>query len=372
MQSTRQFPKTIVGFDPGTTAGLAVLNLNGEVLLLKSLRHWNKSSIIMEIVSISTPVLIATDRSEPPKAVKELAQSLNLTIFQIGKEEFLEDKKKMVEEFAFKKGLKIEDEHQASALYAALKAFNSFKNEFMNIESSVAKKIEDFKNILIEEVKSDLIKGIPPERSIKERLSQASSKTTDTSVIEQLRKQLLEERRKVEALTLRLESLKEDMRKMTEKKPEVRTEQKTMVSFTPAGIRLASLDEFLKKKEPGLSEQVEVDVFEELTCKKAKSEVKNMIVATKRLKGDLVKIFKALSSKNVSLLVIDTEALEEEVIEEAASRGIIVCELKDLPMEIVGDKICVKRSDVRNLLNKKKSTLTSALLKRLGDNGLVE
>lgn len=367
MQSIRQFPKTIVGFDPGTTAGLAVLNLNGEVLLLKSLRHWSKSSIIMEMVSTGTPVLIATDKSEPPKAVKELAQSLNLTIFQIEKEESLEDKKKMVEEYAFKKGLKIEDEHQASALYAALKAFNSFKNEFMNIELNVVKKIEDFKNILIEEVKSDLIRGIPPDRSIKERLSQTSIKTVeDTSVIEQLRKQLLEERRRVEALTLRLESLKEDMKKMSEKKPEVRVEQKTTVSFIPAGIRITSLDDVLKKQESGLSEQVEVDVFEELTCKKAKNEVKNMIVATKRLKGDITKIFKTLSSKNVRVLIMDTEALEGEIVEEAASHGIIICELKELPLEIVGDKIYVNRRDVRSLLDKKKNMLTSALLKRLG------
>ncbi|MBO3770145.1 MAG: DUF460 domain-containing protein [Thermoproteota archaeon] len=370
MQSTKQFPKTIVGFDPGTTAGLAVLNLNGEVLLLKSLRHWNKSSIIMEMINTGTPVLIATDKSEPPKAVKELAQSLNLTIFQIEREESLEDKKRMVEEFAFKKGLKIEDEHQASALYAALKAFNSFKNEFANIELSVAKKIEDFKNILIEEVKSDFIKGIPPDRSIRERLSQTSIKTTDTSIIEQLRKQLLEERRRVEALTLRLESLREDMKKMSEKKPEVRIEQKTTVSFVPSGIRITSLDDVLKKQESGLSEQVEVDVFEELTCKKVKNEVKNVIVAAKRLKGDLTKIFKTLSSKNVSILIMDTEALEGEIVEEAASHGIIICELRELPLEIVGDKIYVNRRDIKNLLDKKRDMLTSALLKRLGYSGL--
>ncbi|MBO3839857.1 MAG: DUF460 domain-containing protein [Thermoproteota archaeon] len=370
MQTHKRFQKTIVGFDPGTTAGLAVMNLNGEVILLKSLRHWSKRNIMMEMLSTGTPVLIATDRSEAPRAVRELAQSLSLPVFQLEKEEPLEGKSRMVEEFASKKGLKIEDDHQASALYAALKAFNSFKNEFMNIEASVEKKIEEFKNMLIEEVKSDLIKGIPPERSIRERLSQTVVQSTDADVIEQLRKQLLEERKRVEVLTLKLEGLREDMKKMVERKSVEKVESKTTVRFTPAGIRVTTLDSVLKKQEPGLGERVEVDVFEELTCKKAKSEVKNPVVAAKRLKGDLVKIFKALSSKGVGVLVMDVEELEDGLVEEAAGHGVVICELKNLPMELLNGKLYVKRSDIKSLLESRRNVLTSAMFKRLSDNTL--
>ncbi|MCX8184016.1 MAG: DUF460 domain-containing protein, partial [Crenarchaeota archaeon] len=65
---SKRLPKTIIGFDPGTTAGLAVINLSGELLLLKSLRHWNRSSIILEALSVGDPILIATDRAEAPRA----------------------------------------------------------------------------------------------------------------------------------------------------------------------------------------------------------------------------------------------------------------------------------------------------------------
>ncbi|MCS7138475.1 MAG: hypothetical protein NZ873_00245, partial [Crenarchaeota archaeon] len=141
-------------------------------------------------------------------------------------------------------------------------------------------------------------------------------------------------------------------------------------SFVPGGTRLTSLDSVLKKQESILSEQVEVDVFEELTCKKAKNEVKSTIVAAKRLKGDPVKVFKALSSRGVSILVMDTEALEEEVVEEAASNGVILCELKNLPIELIGDRLYVRRSDIRSLVDKRRSMLTSAILKRLSDIAL--
>lgn len=359
-------PKIIVGLDPGTTTGLAILNLNGELILLKSLRHWGRSEIILEILNNGNPVLIATDRSEAPRAVKELAQALSLILFTPEREDTLENKSSIISEFTSKTGVKVEDEHQASALYAALKAFNSFKNDFKNIELSVERKMSDFKSILIEEVKSDLIRGIPPERSIRERLTQTPVQSVDTMLVDQLRKQLLEERRRVEVLTLRLESLRSELRKSESKKPvEKEGEHQSIISFTPGGSRLTSLNGLLKDQETGLGEHIQVDVFTELTSKKAKNEVKNSVVAAKTLKGDPSKIFRALSSKNVKIMILDAYTIEEELIEEAARQGILLCEIKSLPLEKKGEDLYVRRSDVKNLLNKRRSLLTTALLDRL-------
>ncbi|MEM3029656.1 MAG: DUF460 domain-containing protein [Thermoproteota archaeon] len=366
MQASKHPPKTIVGLDPGTTTGLAILNLNGEVILLKSLRHWSRSEIILEILNNGNPVLIATDRFEAPRAVKELAQALSLTLFTPEKEDTLENKSTIISEFTSKTGVKVEDEHQASALYAALKAFNSFKNDFKDIELSVERRIGDFKSILIEEVKSDLIRGIPPERSIRERLTPTPVQSVDTTLVEQLRKQLLEERRKVEVLTLKLENLRSELRKTESRKPaEKEGEPQSIISYTPAGSRLTSLNGLLKERETGLGEHIQVDVFTELTSKKAKNEVKNSVVAAKNLKGDPSKIFRTLSSKDVKIMILDVDAVEEELTEEAARQGILLCEMKNVPLEKKGEELYVRRSDVKNLLNKRRSLLTTALLDRL-------
>lgn len=357
--------KTIVGFDPGTTVGLAILSLSGELLLLKSLRHWSRSEIILEILNSGAPVLVATDRSEAPRAVKELAQSLSLTLFTPEKEDTLENKNSIISEFAFKTGVKVEDEHQASALYAALKAYNSFKNEFRNIELLVERRVSGFKNVLAEEVKSDLIRGIPPERSIRERLAQTTVQSVDSNLIEQLRKQLLEERRRVEVLMLRLESLRSELSKTTVRKPEKEAEAQGTISFTPGGTRLTSLNGVLKKQEEGLDEQVSVDVFQELTSKKAKSDVNSIIVAAKTLKGDPAKIFKALSKRNVKILILDADTLEEELVEQAAHQTILLCDMRSLPLEKTGNRLYARRSEIRRLLNTRRSILTSALLEKL-------
>ncbi len=362
---SKRLPKTIVGFDPGTTAGLAVLNLSGELLLLKSLRHWNRSSIILEALSVGDPVLIATDRAEAPRAVRELAQSLNLAVFETGKEEALEDKISVINEYASRRGVSIGDDHQASALYAALKAFNSFKNDFRNIELNVERRISDFKEALIDEVKSDLIRGIPPERSIRERLSQTTVQSFDANLVEQLRKQLLEERRKVEVLTLKLESLKSELRKTEFKKPAKEAGLKSIVSLTPEASRLTSLSPVLGRREKGSGELLQVDLFTELTSKKAKSEVSNMVVAAATLKGDLRKIFKALSLKGVRILILDADAVDEEAVKEAAYHGLLLCDIRSLPLEKQDERLYVRRSDIRDLLKRKRSLLTEALIERL-------
>jgi predicted RNase H-like nuclease (RuvC/YqgF family) len=366
---SKRLPKTIVGFDPGTTAGLAVLNLNGELLLLKSLRHWSRSSIILEALNVGDPVLIATDRAEVPRAVRELAQSLNLTVFETGKEETLEDKASVINEYASKRGVTIGDEHQASALYAALKAYNSFKNDFKNIELSVERRMSDFKEALIDEVKSDLIKGIPPERSIRERLSQPTVQSVDANLVEQLRKQLLEERRKVEVLALKLESLRSELRKAESKKLG-KEAVKSIVSFTPGGSRLTSLSQVLGSREKDSGERLQVDVFTELTSKKAKSEVGSMVVAAETLKGDLRKIFKALSSRGVRILILDAGTVEDEAVKEAAYHGLLLCDIKSLPLEKLDEKLYVRRSDIRELLNRRRNVLTAALIERLTELSL--
>lgn len=71
----------IVGFDPGLTVGLAILDLNGNLLFLDSFKEISKSEIITKIMELGRAILIATDVENPPKAVKKLASSLNAKIF---------------------------------------------------------------------------------------------------------------------------------------------------------------------------------------------------------------------------------------------------------------------------------------------------
>ncbi len=62
-----------MGFDPGLTVGLAILDLNGNLLFLGSFKEITKSEIINIIMKFGRAILIATDVENSPKAVKKIS-----------------------------------------------------------------------------------------------------------------------------------------------------------------------------------------------------------------------------------------------------------------------------------------------------------
>ena len=66
----------IVGYDPGTTAALAIIDTKGEILFLKSKRGFKKGEIIDIITDMGKPLLIAGDRRPLPRSVERMARTL--------------------------------------------------------------------------------------------------------------------------------------------------------------------------------------------------------------------------------------------------------------------------------------------------------
>lgn len=158
----------IVGFDPGLTVGLAILDLNGNLLFLKSFKEISKSEIITTIIEYGKAILIATDVENPPKAVKKLASSLNAKIFSPKndisvsyKNEIVNDYLKTISDFSFaskinkdfsdnysknKPNLKSSstnynnysdssvDAHERDSLAATILAYNNYKKKLNQLE----------------------------------------------------------------------------------------------------------------------------------------------------------------------------------------------------------------------------------------------
>ncbi|MCX6821256.1 MAG: DUF460 domain-containing protein [Candidatus Aenigmarchaeota archaeon] len=121
----------IVGYDPGTTAAIAILDTKGRILLLKSKRGFKKSEIINLITEIGKPLMIAGDKHPLPKSVEKLASSLGCKAYHPIKTLSVSEKEKVVNEFAGK----IKDEHEKDALASAIKAFNAYSKVFEKTEN---------------------------------------------------------------------------------------------------------------------------------------------------------------------------------------------------------------------------------------------
>lgn len=136
----------IVGFDPGTTAGLAIISVDGEVLDLLSKKNLTKKQIIRRVLNFGRPILIATDRRFAPKAVKSLASSFELRVFRPTKDLDFKEKAKLIKIF----GVKPESSHQIDALAAAAKAWKCYRNKFHKIKATL-KRVErekDYDDVL--------------------------------------------------------------------------------------------------------------------------------------------------------------------------------------------------------------------------------
>ncbi len=162
----------IVGYDPGIKSGLAVLDLNGEPLLVTSSNELDREYVISIAMSLGTPVMVASDTNPPPHSVKKLAAKLNAVLFVPRTSLSVSEKEQLVKELEAKYSVRVEDSHQRDALASAYKAYLSIKDKLKELDSYLDKvELEIDK----EKVKAAVIKG----KSLAEVLEEELQKLLD-------------------------------------------------------------------------------------------------------------------------------------------------------------------------------------------------
>lgn len=75
--STLKNPSLIVGIDPGTTIGLAFLDLDGGLVLLRSGKNMGVSEISRAIAGTGSPIIISTDVNPPPRVIEKASSAFS-------------------------------------------------------------------------------------------------------------------------------------------------------------------------------------------------------------------------------------------------------------------------------------------------------
>jgi len=157
----------IVGFDPGLTAGIAIIDLEGKILSVKSFKEISRSEIINHIISYGKAVIISTDVYPPPKMVKKLATALNAKLHHPDKDMSVGSKIELVESYLGEKSslerskvtsseLVPQDAHQRDALAASLRTYKSYQKKLEQIENRASEinltpqQIDQIKKMVIE------------------------------------------------------------------------------------------------------------------------------------------------------------------------------------------------------------------------------
>lgn len=146
----------IVGLDPGTTTGIAALNLRGELVDLISSRAMSSSDVIEWIAARGRSLIVATDVSPTPGAVEKVKRAFNAVLFSPGADMAGEEKIALGRELGYK------NDHERDALAAALSAFRKYKNKFIQVEKKAPAEVDP------DEIKALVVRGYSIENAIAE------------------------------------------------------------------------------------------------------------------------------------------------------------------------------------------------------------
>ena len=133
----------IVGIDPGTTVGLAFLDVNGDILKVMSERNLPIDGIITHIAAAGKAAMVACDKQAAPPVVSKVAAITSARVFTPGEDLGLDRKREIVQSTRFRtRGM---DAHQTDALAAAVYAYNHFQNKLRRVEKQVGDQLEQIK-----------------------------------------------------------------------------------------------------------------------------------------------------------------------------------------------------------------------------------
>ena len=159
----------ILGIDPGSTAAICMLTLNGKIHRLVSGKSLTRADIIRRVYEQGIPVMVATDVTPVPHFVKKIASTVNAELYIPKRDIPVSDKQELAREFS--DGFKIRNAHERDALTAAVYAFRSIQPKLQQIE----RKIRDEQLVLDRtQLKALVIKGMSMKEAMTSLLYEES------------------------------------------------------------------------------------------------------------------------------------------------------------------------------------------------------
>ena len=157
MASRHRHRYTIVGIDPGTTLGLAMLDLEGKPIEVFSSKNYSISDAIRRIISRGTPLIVASDVTPTPSMVKKISKVFSSHIHELSESLSTEEKIALTKG----EGYEYRNVHERDALAACLYAFKRYKRKFAQVRKKTPPDVD------VEEVKALVVKGVSISAAIK-------------------------------------------------------------------------------------------------------------------------------------------------------------------------------------------------------------
>ncbi len=219
----------IVGFDPGTKVGIALIDLDGNPVLITSGKNLDRGSLASLISREGIPAVVATDKTPVPDMVRKLASTLNAQLYVPPRSLSTAEKELIVEEFTAKHNIQIRNAHERDALSAAVKAFRLYEEKLGKLTSKVREM--GLPHVGLQEYKARLLSNEPLSSIIEEMINDSVSEKPDLvkekikpseqprndSVVKELMKKVEELTRERDIYRTKVKELEKTLEKMESK-----------------------------------------------------------------------------------------------------------------------------------------------------------
>ena len=251
----------IVGIDPGTTVGLAIIDLSGKPIEVFSAKNYSISDAIAWIESHGTPLIVASDVTPTPAMVKKISSMFAAPGHELDESLSTEEKIALTKG----EGYGYKNAHERDALAACVYALKRYKKKFTQVQKKTPPGVN------VEEVKALVVKGVPISAAIdrlisaqgedkksvteeKRREEKKSSEEKESKIILRLRGLLKGKDERIELLEERTTALKASL---NEKEREVRSFKRKLDSMRSERTREIRRAEEIRKRDAEIERLVE-------------------------------------------------------------------------------------------------------------------
>ena len=243
---------TIVGIDPGTTVGIAMIDLNEKTVDVFSAKNYSISDAIARIESHGTPLIVASDVTPTPAMVKKIGSMFAAPVHDLVESLSTEEKIALTKG----EGYEYKNAHERDALAACVNAFKRYKKKFAQVQKKTPTGVN------VEEVKALVVKGVSISAAIsrlinaeeerrkvteeERREEKKSSEEKESKIILRLRGLLKGKDERIELLEERTTALKASL---SEKEREVRSLKRKLDSMRSERTREIRRAEETRKRD---------------------------------------------------------------------------------------------------------------------------
>lgn len=132
----------IVGLDAGANFGVAILDTEGKLISVETIRQPRRGDIIKHILKFGRPVIISSDVHPLPRNIVKIASALGSRTYYPPKSLTIKEKKRFLEDFEKEFPGILKDIHQKDSIAAAMKAFRVYHGLFVRLGETLEREGE--------------------------------------------------------------------------------------------------------------------------------------------------------------------------------------------------------------------------------------